>query len=100
MIPTHIQVTQQFRANPQNKGNAKKRIVVKQKIWEYIRRNKYFRVGDLVAIFELKQSYAKWLIWFFTRAGAIELMQKDKNFNNRLYRLKNDIGVKAPKALK
>lgn len=100
MIPTHIQSIQQFQANNPNRGNAKKRIVVKQKIWEHIRRNKYFRVGDLIIIFDLKKSYAKWLIWYFAKAGVIELIQKDKNFNNRIYRLKNDIGAKAPKVIK
>jgi len=97
MIETHLQVIQHFQANTQYMGNQKKKIVVKQKIWEFIRRNKYFRVGDLIAIFEIKPSYAKWLIWFFTKAGVIELIHKDKKYTNRLYRLKKDIGIKAPK---
>ena len=30
----------------------------KQKIWEYMRRNKLFRVGDMMIVFDLKKSYA------------------------------------------
>ena len=97
MIASHLQVIQQFDTKPQYKGYLKKKTVVKQKVWEYIRRNKRFRVGDLIIIFDLKLSYAKWLIWNFSKAGVIELIQDNKRFTERFYRLKQDTGIKAPR---
>lgn len=93
MIHAHIKHTQHI----QQSFKPGKKAPLKQKIWEFIRRNKIFRVGDIIAIYELKPSYAKWLVWFFTKAGVIELAQKDKKYTNRLYRLKKDIGTKAPR---
>ena len=85
-MPSHIKAIKEFE-------NTKS---TKQKVWEYIRRNKSFSVWDLLVVFEAKLSYIKWLLWFFADKKAIKLSQNSKKFQDRIYQLNKDLGIKAP----
>jgi hypothetical protein len=68
----------------------------KQKIWEYMRRNKLFRVGDMMIVFDLKKSYANWILWFFKKEGLLQQVFSGKRFEDSVWKVIKDIGITSP----
>lgn len=68
-----------------------------QKIWNYIRRNKIFRFGELLMVCDVKFSYLSKYLRFLEKSGYIVFIGKRKNpLSNREYRFVRYTGVKAP----
>ncbi len=62
-----------------------KRVSKRDKIISFMKRNRVFRVGDLIIIFDISEAYAKWLMWDFKRLGLVELKSSNKKFTERIY---------------
>ena len=75
----------------------KKKQTQKEKVWKYIRRNKLFRVGDVMTVLSLTQSYIKPVLWHLEMAGYIRLEEmKSKEYRDREYTMIKDTGVICP----
>jgi len=74
----------------------KRRTSHKQKVWQYIRRNRTFRVGDLMVVLDLKKQFLKPLFWHLREAGYLKLIEEPKEYRDRIYRLVRDTGIKSP----
>jgi predicted transcriptional regulator len=71
---------------------------VKNKIWNYIRRNKRFRVGDIFIIFNISYSNFKAYLKVLEETNYIKFEGKSrKPFTEIQYKLINDTGIFAPK---
>ncbi len=80
----------------QKPSRFKRRTSRKQKVWQFMRRNRAFRVGDLMVILEVKREFLKPLFWHLEEAGYLKLLQNDKDYKERIYQLVQDTGVKSP----
>jgi len=68
---------------------------LKERVLSFAKRNRVFRAGDLLLIFDMKVSYAKWLIWKFKKDGVIVLRENSKRFEDRYYFYKGGSGEKS-----
>lgn len=68
----------------------------KQKVWEYLRRNRSFRVGDVMALVNATQRYLKPLLWHLEKAGYLRLSSDADNYRERIYTMLKDTGPKSP----
>jgi restriction endonuclease S subunit len=68
----------------------------KQKIWNFLRRNTTFSVYELLIIFELNISYAKWLLWWLRKNNIVALANKGKRFDQNTYKVVAKLPVKSP----
>jgi|GEM_PF-2266504 len=76
---------------------SKKKVKGNQKIWNYIRRNKLFRAGDVLMVCEIPFSYFQKYLRFLEKSGYVQFIGKKRNpLTNRDYRLVKNTGVKAP----
>lgn len=74
-----------------NKGRKGKR----QKIWEYMRRNRVFEIHDLVKVFEVKTPALRAYIKGLLDAKYIRELNKER-FLHQQFVLVDDIGLVAP----
>lgn len=74
----------------------KRRSSKKQKAWEYMRRNKPFRAGDMMMILDLEKPFTKQLLWHLEKAGYVRLENDPEEYRDRAYTLMKDTGVKSP----
>ncbi len=74
----------------------KRKGTKKQQMWGYMRRNRSFRVGDVMAVLELSMSFCKQTLWYLSECGYVRLENDAKRYEDRIYTLVNDTGVKAP----
>lgn len=74
----------------------KKKQKKRQQIWNYIRRNRHFRVGDVMMICEVNYDYMQKFLRFLQNAGYIRLETKSHPYSDRRYTLLKNTGVKAP----
>lgn len=80
----------------QKPNRFKRRTSHKQKVWQYIRRNRTFRVGDLMVVLELNKQFLKPLFWHLQNAGYLRLIEDAKEYRDRIYQLIKDTGIKSP----
>jgi len=57
----------------------------KQKIWNYIRRNRVFRVGDLMSIQEIKASTMRAVLHDLVSINAIKPINQTRNLADKEY---------------
>ncbi len=74
----------------------KRKGTKKQQMWGYMRRNRSFRVGDVMAVLELSMSFCKQTLWYLSECGYVRLENDAKRYEDRIYTLVNDTGVKCP----
>ena len=74
----------------------KKPIKKRQSIWNYIRRNRQFRVGDVMMICEVNYSYMQKFLRFLQKAEYIRHDNEYKPYTNRRYTLLKNSGSIAP----
>ena len=67
-----------------------------KKVWDYMRRNRTFRVGDIIAITGVSHNYLKTILWHLRKADYIEMLEKVKPYSNTQYVLKKATGAKSP----
>jgi len=60
-----------------------KKMSIKQRVWNYMRRNRMFRVKDIVAIMELKENTIRYIICNLEAAGYV--IRKTPNTNKKLF---------------
>lgn len=68
----------------------------KQQMWGYMRRNRSFRVGDVMAVLELSMKFCKQTLWYLSETGYVRLENDAKRYEDRIYTLINDTGAKCP----
>lgn len=68
----------------------------KQKVWNYMRRNRTFRFGDVMMVTGVKFRYLEEMLSKLQIAGYVELVEKVKPHTSRYYRLIKYTGVKSP----
>ncbi len=74
----------------------KKNSSVIQKVWNYIRRNRRFRIADTIMICNINQSYLQRYIRFLELAKYLRRENGSKPYSNRQYTLLNNTGPLAP----
>lgn len=68
-----------------------------QQIWNYIRRNKIFRAGEIIMVCETSYSYFAKYLRFLEKSGYVKFVgTRRKNLTEREYKLIKNTGVKAP----
>lgn len=72
------------------------KVSKKQKIWEYIRRHPYITVGDMVALFDLKRTTAKWILGWLRKSGAITKVESGRRMEQDVYRVRSGLPVRSP----
>lgn len=72
----------------------------KQVVWEYMRRNRQFRVGELMMVAEVGKEFLLPIFRALELAGYLALDESSDNFNERHYRLLKNTGHKSPIILK
>ncbi len=81
-------------------GSPKKRCPwnysARQKVWNYIRRNPIFRVGDIMITLEVKQGFLKQMFWYLSEAGYIRIDDDKVEYTDRVYTLMKNTGIKVP----
>ncbi len=81
----------------ENKVIYTKKIKKNQQIWNYIRRNRNFRFGELMMVCDVGYSYLSKYIRFLEKSKYIIFIGKKKlPLSNREYKFINYTGVKAP----
>lgn len=68
----------------------------RQTIWNYIRRNRTFRVGDVMMICEVNYNYMQKFLRFLLKANYIRHDNKHKPYSDRRYTLLKNTGAIAP----
>ncbi len=69
----------------------------KQQVWEYMRRNRLFRFGDVMTIVEISQNSLYPIVWILLYIGYLKLEgEKERCMIDRRYRLVKDTGVVSP----
>lgn len=75
----------------------KKKVRENQKIWNYIRRNKIFRAGEILIVCGTSFTYFQKYLRFLEKSEYVEFIGKKRNpLTNREYKLIKNTGVKAP----
>jgi len=72
----------------------------KQHIWEFMRRNRQFRAGDLMMILDIDQDFLMPIFRALELCGYMQLEAGTDTFRDRIYRLNKDTGVRSPAILK
>jgi len=72
----------------------------RQAVWNYMRRNRSFRVGDILLICEISKEYLQNFISSLKRAGYLRHENKSKPYSNRRYTLLKNTGKIAPASTK
>lgn len=83
-----------------NKIEYKKRITPRQKMWNYLRRNRNFRFGDVMIICDIGFLYLKHVLKSLERSGYVKIVEKTKPYSNRRYTLVKNTGALAPSITK
>ncbi|WP_320034826.1 hypothetical protein [Halarcobacter sp.] len=81
-----------------NRVEYKKKISIRQKMWNYMRRSRSFRLGDVLIICEPSLLYLQKYLATLLNAGYIKLVSKKKPLTDRVYVLVKNTGVLAPVA--
>ncbi|NOQ30019.1 MAG: hypothetical protein GQ570_02725 [Helicobacteraceae bacterium] len=80
----------------QKPNRFKRKTSAKQKLWNYMRRNRTFRVGDAVMILDLTAKYIKQILWQLENSNYVTLELQAKKYVDRIYKLSKDTGARSP----
>ena len=69
---------------------------IKQKVWNYMRRNKTFRFGDVIAITGVTEKYLRIFLVRLEHVGYVKILEKVKPFSSTYYKFINCTGVTSP----
>ncbi|DAB29340.1 MAG TPA: hypothetical protein CFH84_10055 [Sulfurimonas sp. UBA12504] len=67
-----------------------------KKVWDYMRRNRTFRFGDVMMITGVTHNYLKAIIWHLSRVGYVEMVEKVKPYSATQFTLIKYTGAKSP----
>ncbi len=68
----------------------------RQQIWEYMRRNKIFEIGDILLIFEVGDDVLRAYIRQLLGGGYLQCITSKRTFEKKAYRLIKNTGALAP----
>jgi hypothetical protein len=74
----------------------KRRYSLKQKVWEFVRRHRTFRVGEMMMIFDLKKGYAQWFLWWLKRMEYIRPIHNEGRLEDHVYQRVKEMPAVAP----
>lgn len=74
----------------------KRKNDLKQKVWNYMRRNKRFRVGDIMMILEVRDGTIRPIMWALESAKYIRIENEAQEYKDRIYTFVKDTGIKSP----
>jgi len=74
----------------------KRRYSLKQKVWEFVRRHRTFRVGEMMMIFDLKKSYVQWFLWWLKRMEYIRPIHNEGRLEDHVYQRVKEMPAVAP----
>jgi DeoR/GlpR family transcriptional regulator of sugar metabolism len=66
------------------------------KAWNYMRRNRRFRIGDIMVITDISKSTLRRLLRKLIDNGQLTVAFPSRIFKDREYLLLNDTGVRCP----
>jgi len=69
---------------------------IRQKVWNFMRRNRVLMVSDIMAITGANYKYLKEMIQTFERGGYIKVLKRGKAFSSTQLKLLKYTGVKVP----
>ena len=69
---------------------------IRQKVWNFMRRNRVLMVSDVMAITGANYKYLKEMIQTFERGGYIKVIKRGKTFSSMQLKLLKYTGVKVP----
>lgn len=67
-----------------------------QKVWNYIRRNRVFRFGDVMMVVGVRHEYLRNLLWHLEGAGYVVCEDSKKRNSNSMFRVVKITGAKSP----
>lgn len=68
----------------------------KQKVWDFMRRNRVFRAGDVMMILDVDKTYLSNIFKVLELAGYLKLESGSETFNDRHYKLLKNTGIRSP----
>lgn len=72
----------------------------KQKVWDYMRRNRQFRAGDVMMILDVNSDFLLPIFRVLELVGYLELEHGSHTFKDRHYKLIKYTGIKSPSIIK
>lgn len=69
---------------------------IRQKVWNYIRRNRTFRFGDVMAITEVTHSYLNNMLRPLKAIGYVKEIKREKPYSSTQFVLIKCTGVQCP----
>lgn len=75
---------------------SQRRTSQKEGVWRYMRRNRTFRVGDLLIVSSLAVDTLKPLLWHLHKSGYLELRNNEGKYTDRVYTLIKNTGIRSP----
>ncbi|MGE4511957.1 MAG: hypothetical protein AB7D43_12750 [Sulfurimonadaceae bacterium] len=67
-----------------------------QKVWNYIRRNRVFRFGDVMMVVGVRHEYLRNLLWHLEGAGYVVCEDNQKTNSSSMFRVVKITGAKSP----
>ncbi len=73
-----------------------RRKTKRQRAWEYMRRNRVFRVGDVLLVLEMSENSLQMLLRQLVQAKYIKMVEHKRAFIDKKYKLVKNTGVVCP----
>lgn len=67
-----------------------------QKVWNYMRRNRTFRFGDVLAVVGVTHKYLNNILWHLKAVGYVKEHEKAKPYSSTMFTLVKCTGAKCP----
>jgi len=75
---------------------AKKTTSAQNKAWQFMRRNRVFRFGDIVMVTGISVSGLQYFLKHLHKEGYVKRMNNVRGWTDRTYSLLRDTGVNSP----
>ena len=71
----------------------------RQKAWDYMRRNRCFRIGDILVVLEISEGSLKSLVRQLSQAQYLVKSKSVQKFKDKEFRLVKNTGVVCPSVI-
>ncbi len=68
----------------------------RQQAWEYMRRNRNFRVGDILLILDISEQMLGLMLRQLMQAGYLKKIKSERTFRDKQFKLLKNTGVICP----
>ncbi|MGE4399368.1 MAG: helix-turn-helix domain-containing protein [Campylobacterales bacterium] len=83
-------------AKKEVKKRCSQKTTKKEKVWQYIRRNRRFAVRDVMMLTDTTKGFCKQMFWYLAETGYLRLESEGQSYEERVYVLVKNTGVKSP----